>query len=157
MVSVGVGRRREGVLAMSKHFVSIAGDEAAGLGAEVEEAGIGLPPAQGPDGSLVDARYEQSGGTTRAEALGLNLVGRDVGDVLDSGGGSLQFVGDLGGGDVAGSVMVVIVGVEWSVRGAPWSRRWRMHHWPAQMGQRTGSPERPWPSASPWVAFFWSV
>ena len=44
-----------------------------------------------------------------------NLIGRDVGDVLDSGGSSLQFVGDLGGGDVARLGVAVIVGVEWSL------------------------------------------
>ena len=64
LVSIGVSRGRERVLSMSKHFVSIAGSEAAGLGAEVEEDGIGLPPAQGSDGSLVDAGYEQGGCTT---------------------------------------------------------------------------------------------
>ena len=82
---------------MGKHLVSIPSGEAAGLGAEVEEDGIGLPPAQGLDGSLVNAGYEQGGGTAGAEAVGLNLVGRDVGDVLDGGGGSSQFVGDFGG------------------------------------------------------------
>ena len=35
--------------------------------------------------------------------------------MLDGGGGSSQFMGDLGGGDVAWSVVVVIVGVERSV------------------------------------------
>ena len=80
---------------MGEHLVSVPGGEAAGLGAEVKEDRVGLPSAQGPDGGLVDARYEQGGGTTGAEAVGLNLVGRDVGDVLDSGGGSAQFVGDL--------------------------------------------------------------
>ena len=35
--------------------------------------------------------------------------------MLDGGGGSSQFMGDLGGGNVAWAVMAVIVGVEWSV------------------------------------------
>ena len=102
---------------MGEHLVSVPGGEAAGLGAEVKEDGVGLPPAQGPDGSLVDAGDEQGGGTTRAEAVGLDLVGRDVGDVLDSGGGSSQGMGDFSGGDVTGSGVVVIVSVEWSAGG----------------------------------------
>ena len=49
------------------------------------------------------------------EAIAFNLIGSDVGDVLDSGSSSLQFMGDLGGGgDVARSGLAVIVGVEWS-------------------------------------------
>ena len=64
LVSVGISRGRERVLSMSKHFVGIASGETAGLGAEVEEDGIGLPPVQGPDGSLVDTRDEQGGGST---------------------------------------------------------------------------------------------
>jgi hypothetical protein len=66
---------------------------------------------------LVDTGDEQGGGTTGAEAVGLDLVGRDVGDVLDSGGGSSQGMGDFGGGDGAGSGVVVVVGVQWSCRG----------------------------------------
>ena len=56
--------------------------------------------------------YEQGGGTAGAEAVGLNLVRRDVGDVLDGGGGSSQFMGDFSGGEEAGSGVVVIVSVE---------------------------------------------
>ena len=94
-VSVGVSRGREGVLSVCEHFVGIASSEAAGLGAEIKENGVGFPPAQGLDSSLIDAGDEQGGGTARAEAVGFNLIRRDVGDVLDSGGGSAQFVGDL--------------------------------------------------------------
>ena len=49
------------------------------------------------------------------EALGFNLIGRDVGDVMDSGSSGSQFVGDLSGGDVARLEVAVIVGVEWSL------------------------------------------
>ena len=63
LVSIGIGRGREGILSVSKHFVGVAGSETAGLGAEVEEDGVGLPLAQGLDGSLVDAGDEQGGGS----------------------------------------------------------------------------------------------
>ena len=57
LVSIGVSRgRREGVLAMSKHVLGIAGSKTAGLGLEVQENGIVLPLAQGLDGGLVNAR-----------------------------------------------------------------------------------------------------
>ena len=114
-VSVGVSRGRERVLSVCEHFVGVASGEAAGLGVEIKEDGIRFPPAQGPDSSLVNAGDEQGGGTAGAEAVGFNLIGRDIGDVLDGGSGSAQFVGDLGGGDVAWLAMAVIVGVEWSV------------------------------------------
>ena len=100
---------------MSEHVLGIASSKAAGLGSEVQEDGIGLPLAQCPDGSLVNAGYEQGGGSSRAEAVGFNLIGEDVGDVLDSGGSSSQFMGDLSGGDVARSGVAVIVGVEGSL------------------------------------------
>ena len=64
---------------------------------------------------MVNAGYEQGGGSSRAEAIGFNLIGRDVGDVLDSGSSGSQFMGDLDGGDVARSGVAVIVGVEWSL------------------------------------------
>ena len=63
---------------------------------------------------MVNAGYEEGGCSSRAEAVGFNLIGRDIGDVLDSGSSGLQFMGELGGGDVARSGLAVIVGVEWS-------------------------------------------
>ena len=51
----------------------------------------------------------------RAEAVGFNLVGRNVGNVLDSSSSGSQFVDDFGGGDVARSGVAVIVSVEWSL------------------------------------------
>ena len=56
LVSIGVGRGREGVLSVSKHMLGVAGGKTAGLGSEVQENGIRLPLAQGPDGGLVNAR-----------------------------------------------------------------------------------------------------
>ena len=61
LVSIGISRGRERILSMCEHFVGIAGSETAGLGAEVEEDGIRLPPAQGLDGSLVNAGDEHGG------------------------------------------------------------------------------------------------
>ena len=54
LVSVCVGRWGEAILAMSKHVLGIAGGETAGLGSEVQEDGIRFPPAQCPDGCLVN-------------------------------------------------------------------------------------------------------
>ena len=61
LVSICVGRWREGVLAMGKHVLGIASGEIAGLGSEVQEDGIRFPLAQSPDGSLVNTRDEQGG------------------------------------------------------------------------------------------------
>ena len=44
------------------------------------------------------------------------MVGRNVGDVLDSGSSGSQFVCDFGGGDVAKLGVAVVVSVEWSLR-----------------------------------------
>ena len=64
---------------------------------------------------MVNAGYGQGGCSSRAEAIGFNLIRRDVGDVLDSGGSGLQFMGDLSGGDVARLGVAAIVGVEGSL------------------------------------------
>ena len=141
---------------MSKHVLGITSGETAGLDLEVQEDGIRLPLAQCPDGGLVNARDEQGGGSTR-EAIGFNLIGRNVGDVLDSGDSGSQFMGNLGGGDVARLGVAVIVGVEGSLWRGSMVVKMEDHCWPAWMGQRTGSPDSPCPRASPWVAFFWSV
>ena len=89
LVGIGIGRGRERVLSVSKHVLGL------GLGVEVKENGVGLPPAQGSDGGLVNARDEQGGRSTRAEAIGFNQTRRDVGDVLDNGSSDSQFVGEL--------------------------------------------------------------
>ena len=100
---------------MSKHVLGVASSETAGLGSEVQEDGIRFPLAQCPDGCLVNTRDKQGCCASRVEAVGFNSVRRTVGNVLDSGGSGLEFVGDLGGGDVARSGVAVIVGVEWSL------------------------------------------
>ena len=115
LVRIGISRGRERVLSVSKHVLGIAGGKTAGLGSEVKENGIRLPLAQGSDGSLVNARDEQGGRSTRAEAVGFNPIGRDVGEMLDSGGSDSQFMGELSGGDGAQSGVAIKVGVEWSV------------------------------------------
>ena len=143
---------------MGKHLVSVPSGEAAGLGAEIKEDGIRLPPAQGPDGSLVDARYEQGGGTAGAEAIGLNLVGRDVGDVLDhGGGGSSQFMGDFGGGEEAGLVVVVVVSVEWSCGGGSMFAEVEDTSLAIMDGAEDRVPGEAVAECFPRVAFFWSV
>ena len=74
------------------------------------------PLAQCSDGCLVNTRDEQGGCAPRTEAICFNLVRGIVGEMLDSGGSGSQFVCDFSGGDVAKSVLAVIVGIEWGVR-----------------------------------------
>ena len=91
------------------------------------------------------------------EAIGFHLIGRDVGDVLDGGGSSSQFVGDLSGGDVAWSVMVVIISVEWSVWRGSMVTKMEDASLASMDGAEDRSLDRTCPSASPQVAFFWLV
>ena len=100
---------------MSKHVLGVASGETAGLDSEVQEDGIGFPPAQCPDGCLVNTGDKQGCCASRAEAVGFDSVRRNVGNVLDSSSSGSQFVGDFGGGDVARSGVAVIVSVEWSL------------------------------------------
>ena len=100
---------------MSKHVLGVASGETAGLGSEVQEDGIGFPLAQCPDGCLVNTRDKQGCCASRVEVVGFNSVGRNVGNVLDSGSSGSQLVGDFSGGDVARSGVAVIVSVEWSL------------------------------------------
>ena len=98
---------------MFKHGAGIGRGEAAWLGAEIEEDGVGLPMSQGTDGSLVDARDEEGGGAPRVEAVGFDASRGDVGDVVDGCGSAAEGGGDVPGGDIvgpAGGVKVTIQG-----------------------------------------------
>ena len=66
-------------------------------------------------GHLVDTRDEQGSCTPRVEAVGLDLARGNVSDMLDSVSSGSQFMCDVGGGNVAKSVVTVIIGMEWSV------------------------------------------
>ena len=114
-VSVGISRWGEGVFPMLKHGTGVGGGELTQLGVKIKEDGVGLPVAKGMDGCLVDAGDKQGGGTPRMEAVGFDVFGGDVGDVVDSGGGPAEFSGDVPGGDVVGAAGRVIVAVEGSV------------------------------------------
>ena len=60
---------------------------------------------------MVNARDEKGSSSTRAEAVGFDAFRRDVGDVVDSGGSTAKFKGDVMGSDVmrvAGGVVVMI-------------------------------------------------
>ena len=59
---------------------------------------------------MVNTGDEQGGCAPRTEAVGFDSVRGDVCDVLDSGSSCSQFMCDFGGGDVAGSVLAVVVG-----------------------------------------------
>ena len=73
---------------------------------------------------------------------------------MDSGGSGSQFMGDLGGGEVARLGVVVIVGVEWSL----WRGSMVAEMEDASLASMDGAEDRVLClSASPWVAFFWSV
>ena len=86
---------------MLEHVVRVLGSEGTGLGAQVEEDGIGLPLSESMDGHFIDSRDEHGGGSTRTETVGSDSGQRDdVGDVLDIGGCCLDFLGDDGGGDL---------------------------------------------------------
>ena len=119
-VSIGieVGGGGEGVLAMGKHGTRVVGSEAAGLGVEInKEDGIGLPVAEGADGSLVNTRDEEGSSSTRAETIGFNAFRRDVSDMVDSGCCTAKFKGDFAGDNVMWMVGGVIVAIQGAVGG----------------------------------------
>ena len=67
--------------------------------------------------SLVDTRDKESGGTIGApEAVSFNAIRRDVSDVVDSTGGTVQFSCDVMGHDVMRAMQGVIVAIEGAVR-----------------------------------------
>ena len=90
----------------------ISSCEGTGMGAQVEEDGIGLPSSKGTDGHFVNSRDKQGGGSTGPETVGFNAGWRDVGDVLDIGSCCLVFLGDDGGGDLVWHAVGVVVGVQ---------------------------------------------
>ena len=105
------------MLAMLKHGAGIGRGKAAQLGLEIKEDGVGLPVAEGANGSLVNTGDEEGGGTPGPEAVGFDAVGGDVGDVVDSGGSTVEGAGDVAGGDIVGPAGGVIVLIQGSVRG----------------------------------------
>ena len=87
----------------------------------------------------------------------IQLLRGDVGDVLDSGSGGSEFMCDFGGGDVAGSVLAVEIGVEWSFgRGSMVSKVEGMML-ASTDGAEDGVPGEPMSECFPMAAFFWSV
>ena len=97
---------------MHEHVVGVTGSESACLGAKVQEDGIGLPPSQGSDGSLVDSGDEQGGGSPGACAIGGDAGRRDVGNVFNIGGGCAKFFCEHGGGDLVLGTGWVEVGMQ---------------------------------------------
>ena len=92
MVAIGFDGGRKGVLAMFKHGVGVGTCEVAQLGVEIKEDRVGFPTTQGTDGSLVDARDEEGGGTPQAQVVGFDAFGWDVGDVVDGSGARRSLV-----------------------------------------------------------------
>ena len=101
---------------MCKHVLGVTGGESACLGAKVQEDGIGLPLSEGPDGSLVDSRDEQGGGSPGPCAVGGDAGRRDVGDVFNIGGGCAEFFCEHGSGDLVLATSWVEVGMQRHVR-----------------------------------------
>ena len=97
---------------MREHVLGVTGSESACLGVKVQEDGIGLPPSEGPDGSLVDSGDEQGGGSPGACAVGGDAGRRDVSDVFDIGGCCTEFFCEHGGGDLVLATSWVEVGVQ---------------------------------------------
>ena len=102
---------------MFKHGMGVGRGEVAWLGVEIKEDGVRLPMSQGMDGSLVDAGDEEGSGAPGAEAVGFNAFRRNVGDVVDGGGGMAQFGGDVLGGYIVGPASGIKVMVQGRVRG----------------------------------------
>ena len=82
------------------------------LGTEVQEDGIGLPVAQGLDGSLVDTRDEEGCCSPGSQAVGFDTGRGDVCDVLNISGGCMEFGGDVRSGDLEWLVSRYVVGVQ---------------------------------------------
>ena len=76
------------------------GIESACLGPQVKEDGIRFPASESSDGGLVDSGDEQGGGSPGAGAVGSDVGRRDVSDVFDISGGSSEFLGEHGSGDL---------------------------------------------------------
>ena len=100
LIGIDIGQKGEGVFAMGKHVLGVTGSESACLGLQVQEDGIRFPVSESMDGSLVDSRDEQGGGSPGAGTVGSDAGRRDVCDVVDSSGGSLEFLGEHGSGDL---------------------------------------------------------
>ena len=103
---------------MLEHGAGVGGSEMAWLGVEVEEDGVRLPLSQGANGSLVDARDKEGGGTTGAEAVGFDALWGDVGDMVDHGSCPSEFSGNVLSGDVVRAAGGVEVAVQRGVWGA---------------------------------------
>ena len=97
----------------------------------------------------------RGGGAPGAEAVGFDAIWGNVGEMKDGGGGAVQFKGDVTRGDVVGSIGGVVVAVERAGGSCVvLAKVLNMMMSGPSTGQRRQSPERPCPSASPWVVFF---
>ena len=85
---------------MFKHVLGVTGSESACLCVQVKEDGIGLPVSESPDGSLVDSGDEQGGGSPGVGTVCSDVGRRDVSDVFNIGGSSLEFLDEHGSGDL---------------------------------------------------------
>ena len=96
---------------MGEHVLGVTGSESAGLGPQVKEDGIRFPASESLDGSLVDSRDEQGGGTPGVGAVGSDAGRRDVSDVFNISSSSSEFLGEHNSGDVVLCTVGVKVGV----------------------------------------------
>ena len=95
----GGGCGAKGVVAVGKHLFRMIAGELLGLGAKIAEHGVRLPPANELDGFFVDVGTKKGSGTTGSQAVGLDTIRRDAGDVLDCIGSKTEVVRDVLGRD----------------------------------------------------------
>ena len=88
-----------------------------GLHAEVAEHCVGLPAPKELNLVFIPVGAEQGGGAPGSEALAGDAVWEYPRCVVDRGGGFAEACGDVECGDVVKLVVLVVVCVEWSVRG----------------------------------------
>ena len=101
---------------MLEHCTGVVGNEAAGLGPKIEEDSIRFPVAKGADRSLVNTRDEESGSTTRVEAVSFDAIRRDVSDVIDGASSVLEFNSNVAGCDVMEVMQRVVVVIDGAIR-----------------------------------------
>jgi len=88
-----------------------------GLHAEVAEHRVGLPASKELNLVFIPVGAEQGGGAPGSEALAADAVWEYPSNVVDRGGGFAEACSDVECSDVVGLTVLVVVCVEWSVRG----------------------------------------
>jgi len=114
---------------MLKHGGSQISSDFSSVCAEVSEHGAGFPATNELDGLRILVGTQESGGTSRAQTVGCDLMGRDAGGREGSCSSFVEPVGDVGSGGIfvgvgSGVANPVERGFGWSpmatqVRGAP--------------------------------------